>query len=103
MAKLTPPAPQHLKKREDFFKAHPELPKAKGELEKIARIKEYKGIGPDWKALPRKKRGQQIDGAEYYRKFKEQYKDAPGTVKVRQENVVQKTFKNVMKLFNRGK
>lgn len=102
MAKLTPPAPQHLKKREEFFKAHPELPKAKGELEKIARIKEYKGIGPDWKPLPRKKKGQQIDGAEYYRKLKETYKDSPA-VKVKQDNVVSKTFKNVMKLFNRGK
>lgn len=104
MAKLTPPAPQHLKRREEFFKAHPEHPKAKGELEKITRIKEYKGIGPDWKPLPRKKGVPQIDGAEYYKMLKQRFSnDKPGTIKVQQENVVSKTFKNVMKIFNRGK
>ena len=103
MSKLTPPALQNLKRREDFYRQHPELQESKYELDRIKSIRESKMV----KRVKRAKYSKSlndtdaieaaVDGAEFYRKLKE--KDSLDKSKNKKEGI----FKRILKIFNRGK
>lgn len=100
MSKLTPPALQNLKRRQDFYKKHSELPEAENELKRIQAIKNYKRLDNNWKTLKKPKvKGQEnaVDGAEFYRKLKEQ--EALDKKLNKKDNVIKRIFK----IFNRVK
>jgi hypothetical protein len=72
MSKLTPPALQNLKRREDFYKQHSELPESKYELERIQAIRQYKNSKKLKSKYSKNFPEKPLDGLEYYKKVKEQ-------------------------------
>jgi len=85
MSKLTPPAMQNLKRREEFFKTHPEYKNSKLELARINRLKAYRKNKGKKKIVPQPKI---VDGAKFYEGLKKQ-------------NSKSNFFKRILNVFNR--
>ena len=94
MSKLTPPALQNLKRREDFFKIHPEYPGAKQELNRIAKIREY-----NLKKFAKSKQTKNMDGAEYYRQLQAKENKSPVQKQEQKKNL----FGRLMNKFTKGR